>query len=279
MSRNFHRFVRYLESKDIPYYGVEISLDDLYESVGMPTFIKIKASISNVLFQKECAINLAEKQIPEKYTKIAWIDHDVFFHNDNWYDEASEMLNRYKIVQLFSRCIDTDEYGRNETINVSFMKNAVNSSFRFDKSNYNFGLFGMAWAAQRDLWSYGGLYPYCFLGGGDGLFDMAIFDLDGEERLQFIHYSRLHKNRNEYISWKNNIAKFASKNDAYYLDNRIYHEWHGDRDNRKYRTRYDLAKNFTLDNVLINKDGILETNNIDEFQKEKFFKYFLERTK
>jgi hypothetical protein len=278
MARNFNRFIRYLESKEIPYYGVELSMDDIYESTGLDTFKRIQVSIDNVLFQKEACINMVVRDIPEEYTKIAWIDHDVFFQNDGWYESASQSLEQYKIVQLFSRCFDTNQYGRISEFHKSFMKNIFNNYLQIKNPNFNFGLFGMAWAARRDLWNYGGLYPYCFLGGGDGLFDMTLFDLDREDRLQPIEYTRIHKHRNEYISWKDTIVKFASKQESNYLDDRIYHEWHGERETRKYRTRYELAKNLTLDNFFINDQGLLQTRNVDKSQHDAFLGYFLERS-
>jgi hypothetical protein len=47
-------------------------------------------------------------EIPETYTKIAFIDPDIIFAEPDWYNMLSELLNTHDVVQCFDtiRCLD-----------------------------------------------------------------------------------------------------------------------------------------------------------------------------
>jgi len=118
---NLNGFLRQMDAVDIPVYGAEASLDGNFVTKDNKNWVHLKAEDNNICWQKEALLNLAETIVPEKYTKIAWIDHDLNFTNLNWYDEASEALDKHKLIQLFEQCYLTDIKGNIERHAYAFL--------------------------------------------------------------------------------------------------------------------------------------------------------------
>lgn len=276
LSRNLHRFLRYIKSKNIPLYGIELSLSDSFETKDIDSIRKIKVSEKNIFFQKEACINSCISYIPEKYNKIAWIDHDIFFSNDDWYDQTSIALNSAKLVQMYNKVSITDEYGKIKEVRQSFMNNLIHRAFISHNNLQVNGSVGYAWAARREMWKHGGLYPYCFLGGGDNMFVHSIFDTPKTDRIRDIVNSKIHEDSHQYINWKTAIKNYIL-NDVAYINGIIYHEWHGNFEHRKYKTRYSSVPELTLKDIYINSQGILELANNNTYNTELILKYFRDR--
>jgi len=251
--RNLHRFIMQMKIDNIPLYGVELSLTEKFETAGMDGWKQIKVDKENIFFQKEACINLAEKIVPSKYTKIAWIDHDLHFTNKNWYSDASKKLDEYKVVQLFSHGIKTDRYGKQTTKSPGAIFSYINapkkSKLDWIMSAGDIGYPGGALAARRELWQYGGLYPYRVMGGGDTAFIMAM--LKPKMGLQT---NELFTERHN--TWKKQILEYVGGSVSY-IDGEFIHEWHGDVVNRKYVDRYSIIKQLNTKNIELNEHGIV----------------------
>ena len=270
-SRNLHRFLRQMKIDEIPVYGVELSLTGQFTTHEDPNWIHIKVSKENVCFQKEACLNLVEKIVPEKYTKIAWIDCDFVFTNKNWYKDASEKLDRYKLVQLFSYYIAGNERG--EIIRES---KSLMFSGGPKKNHTHGGPPGCAWAAKRTLWTESmGLYPYAILGGGDSLFICTIFSTLNVDTIPAYKYS---KDTKKYEKWKSSIQKYANKNDVSYIDGEIIHDWHGDMKSRNYDGRYEIIKKLDFENsIQMDDNGIVRIVDVDESVHDDILNYFKTR--
>ncbi len=59
----------------------------------------------DVMWQKERLLNLTIDRVPDRYTKIAWVDADVLFTNPSWIVEASERLDEVPVIQPFSHAV------------------------------------------------------------------------------------------------------------------------------------------------------------------------------
>ena len=69
--RNLHRFIRYIESQNIPLYGIELSLTNEFETTGIEGWTQIRVGWQNICFQKEALINkLVNEIVPKSYSKI-----------------------------------------------------------------------------------------------------------------------------------------------------------------------------------------------------------------
>lgn len=262
--RNLNRFINQMQLNDIPLFGVELSLTGKFETAGIEGWKQIDVEKENIFFQKEACINLAvEKLVPEKYKKIAWLDSDLYFTNKNWYTDASNKLEEYKVIQLYSHGIKTDRYGRfvSKEPGAIFSYTNVPQEQRRDwiLNAGDIGYPGGAMAARRELWEHGGLYPYRIMGGGDTAFIMAMLKhkIGWPTNELFIERHNI---------WKRKILNYVSENVSY-IDGDFIHEWHGDSEHRRYADRYSILKNVSVVNVELNEDGIVHNygnRNINE---------------
>lgn len=275
-TRNFHRFLRNMEMSEIPVYGLELSLTDSFETTGMKNWKQIKVSEKNVCFQKEACLNLVEKQVPQFYKKIAWVDCDLIFTNKNWYEETSKKLDTYKLVQMYSHGINTDKYGRikNKFPGLMYMYDKVSAETWFKHSGYP----GGAWGTRRDLWKNGGLYPYAIMGGGDTVFIYSIHDHNfSREMYDYLGISGQNV-LDTFSSWRHSVSSYIG-NSISYIDNEFIHEWHGDKKNRNYTDRHKILKKINIKkHVKLNDIGLIEISNSSyENIYNDIYEYFLNR--
>jgi hypothetical protein len=269
-TRNLHRFIRQLGIQNIPVYGVELSLTGKFETAGMKNWTNITVTKENICFQKEACINITVKTIPMEITKIAWIDHDFMFSNLNWYEDASAALEKFKAIHLFSNYIGTDQFGRSRPPVSSIIKRGVSST--------SSGARGCAWAARREMWNYGGLYPFSFLGGGDTLFIYTIWKIFTTDKFKYLTGMLENVNFKPYVDWEKSITGYITPDDVGNLDGEIIHEWHGDPTNRRYGDRYDIIKGMDFDKTLsLDSDGLVRIDNMPDSFYDSVMKYFMER--
>jgi len=282
---NLNRFLRYMESQQIPVYGVEVSLSDNFTTEGNDNWLRIKGNQYNVLFQKECLLNLAEKMVPDKYTKIAWFDHDVFLDNNSWYDEVSFKLDHNRICQVFETCYWTTEVG---TIGKE-----LPAMCKFPPSEERWtGHPGFGIAAQRSMWQpeIGGLYPYCPLGHGDTTFMYSVFDVPVSIHTQIGIGLNNCPDFAPYHKWNTNISDWAAGKTigsgegkgapklVTYAQGNCFHEWHGDIFNRSYVDRAFLMTWYNPEkHIFINEKGILELQDVPQTWLKMIQKYFFDR--
>jgi hypothetical protein len=262
-TRNFNRFLRQMDILGYPVYGVELSLNDRFETTGRVGWKQIRVDKKNICFQKEACINLAEKFVPKKYKKIAWIDPDFSFTNPNWYNDTSKKLDTLKLVQMYDKGIGTDRFGRIDRIHPGLM--SMHGKVPMVDWYHHPGHPGGAWGANRNLWKWGGLYPYAIMGGGDTVFIYTIFGFD----FSGASYEHLNIGENstflEYINWKKKIMSYIKPEDVSYISGSFIHEWHGDRDNRGYNTRHKILERIDLNtNVILNNNRIIELRGISK---------------
>lgn len=272
-TRNLHRFIRQMRIQEIPVYGIELSLDEKFETTGMNNWKHITVTKENICFQKEACINIVVNTLPDNITKIAWIDHDLMFANQRWYTDASEKLETFKVVHLFSEYTFTEKFGRKQDWSFS----VVRSNALPRKAPNPMGARGCAWAARRELWNNGGLYPFCFLGGGDSLFVSVI--LNFFETIDKHVVGLTHNEKFElFLQWKQKINNYIKPEDVSFINGEIIHEWHGDKDDRQYKSRYDLMYNLDISKILsLDQNGLIRINDSSNTICDKILNYFQSR--
>lgn len=250
-------YLKFREKINRPLITVELSFDGDFD---IPDAIHISGSDNNIMWQKERLLNIALHHSNSE--NFAYIDCDVFFDDDNWYDRAIEKLKDYHVVRLF----DSTTYMNNKME----VHNVIKDIPPHVKMN------GIAWAYRRDILSCG-LYDKCIAGQGDSLIYCAL----GDEwsNLAFSHLltkTMPVKLLEDFLKWsaytcRNNI-KVCS------IENNCFHYFHGHPNNRKY---YEVSKMLSDHNfdpnrdIFINDDGIYEWSNRDI--NDKMIKYFYDR--
>lgn len=198
------------------------------------------------IFQKEVLFNQFVKSLPGHYDKIALFDSDLWFTRADWAEQIERNLQSADIIQPFDQCHWLDRAGR-----IVMTRKSNTQTYTYP--HYPDFHPGFAWAMRREIFDrMGGLFDYNIVGGGDGTLCWSLLGNPSnipngkhspECLLQAIIEYRL---RIQRLNVRIGHAPGA-----------IIHRWHGDRKNRRYRTRHLLLKQhgFQLRDVAL--DGLV----------------------
>jgi hypothetical protein len=258
---NYLYVVEKLKMANIPFYTIE-----MYEETP-ELFDAIHVKTDFILFQKERLCYILEKHIPDTYTKLLFIDSDLIFENPNWYNEISDKLDRYDIVQPFSKGIWLDiTYKKivKERIPMVFYKKLGLITNEGGIGGYH---PGFAWGFKRDWYRKVGFFNYGILGCGDTL-SSTVF-------LNYTHYTPVYYIQPAYEEYKKLVK--SNKPTVCYVNGNIYHLWHGDSKNRQYSTRREIFNNIKdiRDIITVDKTGLFKLKT-DKYKKS-IRKYFMNR--
>lgn len=260
---NYTLFIDSLEKSNINYLVIECVFND--QPFTLPDSSNIlKVRSKSILWQKERLLNVAANSLPPSCTKIAWIDCDIFFENENWAVEASKLLDSYKVIQPFDSVIRLPKGAfsyegagdRWESFASVYHKNPN----QLPVSDFTLhGHTGFAWAIRRDIVSNHGLYDSCISGSADHLMAHAftgdfysgcIDQLLGQNDFTVKHFHE----------WARAVYSNVS-GEISYVPGTLLHLWHGDMINRQYLKRSQELARFEFnpyEDILINLEGCWE---------------------
>jgi hypothetical protein len=228
--QNLHRFLRQMAAQNVPVYGVEALLSGQpAQTVGIPGWKQVIVSRHGMMFQKEALLNAAEKLVPSCYSKLAWIDADVWFENSHWFTLTSAMLDVAAVVQPFSHAIWTDREGKTQ-----YSLPGAASRMSSDPTQ---GHPGFAMAARRSFFREHGLYDMAITGQGD----IHFFCAASGSHLRSSDVRGIGRNTDPFYRWKNRVREWVMTNGGIIAatPGTVVHEWHGDRTARNYVNRHD----------------------------------------
>lgn len=97
---NLDLFHARLERQGVHYTIVERTFEGSeFQSPADWRFLRIR--VGDVMWQKERLLNCALETVPASVSKIAWLDSDVIFEDDDWHHKASTTHNHFSIVQPY----------------------------------------------------------------------------------------------------------------------------------------------------------------------------------
>ena len=179
---NFRKFYRSVRDQGIELHAVEIAFGDAtFDLSDLPGVLQVRTQ--DVMWQLERMINHTITGLAERFTKVVWLDTDVFFENPNWFQETSEALDQKLVVQPFREAVWLDAEGgelRRMPGMVSGMKNSAQLAENPAKMHP-----GFAWGSRRELISKHGLPDFCILGGADRVFANAIYDVEWAREMSY----------------------------------------------------------------------------------------------
>lgn len=222
---------------------------------------------SSYLFQKENLLRILETKIPEKYTKLLFLDADIIFENPDWYNMLSAILDTNDIVH----CFETAKwlhitYKRVNKTAQSYV-NADDKNTLLSSPGKIMYHSGFGWAFTRLWYNKAGFIDEAVLGSGDLLFCYGLYDkrYRGSQNLSF-YESVIQR-------WYTTIGDPTIT----FLPVTIYHLFHGDLKNRQYESRNEIVKNIKdISDILIkNKDGVFELTN--QSYNKQLYDYFKNR--
>jgi len=223
--------------------------------------IQLRTGKNNIFWQRERLLNIGLEHLPKDCDKIAWVDCDIIFANNNWVKETSDLLNKYKIIQPFSISVKVSKNKKPWEIKLDKIEfGALENQKRYsvgykfqEKGNYNGGRPGMAWAARKEIFEDIGFYDKLILGSGD-ISNISAF-CNHKEIIS--HFPE--KILDDMKSWKDEIYKRVRKSISY-TPGILFHLWHGDVKDRKYKERHLLLKKYSFnpkEDIKKNEDGVL----------------------
>lgn len=258
--RNYHVFRQHLNT---PLLTVEWSPEGDFDLKNEDADILIQISGGDILWQKECLLNIAtEHAVSLDVDYAAYLDCDIVFQSSRWFEDVEFALNKYDFVQCYDGVrylpkMDLGAFDRNALKSIypeavldpivkkirggmGFYKNskpAADTSFIAITGNP-----GMAVAIRLGVHPDWKFYDRNLVGGGDGLL-MAGMTGYLEEYLEKQGYPAAHRMyARKWVS--DNICGQLSVG---FADNQLYHLWHGNLASRQYLKRHEILARHNYD--------------------------------
>jgi hypothetical protein len=201
------------------------------------------------ILHKENVLNVLMSRLPSDWKYVAWIDADVAFARPDWAQETLQLLQHYKILQMFSHSQDVGpDY---EPVGNSFGYVSRMLELSIDEQhdvkpqcypyypyygagkNFKFWHPGYCWAARRTaINQLGGLVDWAMEGSADYYMAMALF---GQlKNLSLMNVPEASKPL--YYEWERRARRHIRRNVGM-MPGLVLHYWHGKKENRQYITR------------------------------------------
>lgn len=231
------------EREGFPVFTMELVYEG--ESPEIPDAFHVKSK--SIMFHKENLYRLLVQKIPRHYTKLAFLDSDVYFKSSSWYQETSTLLDTHTIVQPFETATWLDlTYTKNITVKKTILL--------MDPRQWSLAYHpGFAWCIQRHWYESKGFFDYAVSGGGDTLSVAAWLHLDLPNRKPMVAKLLM----SSYDDYKKTIQDISV---TFLQGSEIFHLFHGSLQNRQYVTRHRMLnvegeiKTLTF----TNEEGVLE---------------------
>lgn len=246
--QNFLLVWNSLKRSHIPCFVLELCFGNQVPIISGSTVV-VRAD--TVTFQKENLCRILERHVPDTYTKLLFMDADIFFQDPGWYSTTSTMLDVHDVVQPFKRARWLDlTYTRVIKRSLSVV---MNSSKSYDARKYH---PGFAWGFRREWYREFGFFDHSVIGGGDACSVLAWKGFSMDRVPPALRPAHL-EFRDTLLQTKYSIG---------HTQDTVYHLWHGYRENRGYTTRQAILEDVEdiRDIIKKNKDGVYE---IPEFSE------------
>jgi hypothetical protein len=188
----------------------------------------------SVLWQKERLLNVLLSLLPDKYTKIAWIDADILFSNPNWIPDTCDALDDSPVVQPFVEAVCLPRRS-GEIVDESAALVSFAYLYKLDPDGvlgptyWNHGHTGYAWAGRRDWMERYGLYDACLSGTGDHLMAHGFV---GDWQPECLGIGKEAAYRH-FTSWSQQVYP-SVRSRVGVIDGSAFSLWHGPESERGY---------------------------------------------
>lgn len=282
---NYHIFRQLLK---LPLVTVELAYADFQLGPG-DADILVQVRGRDVLWQKERLLNVALQAVPPSCRKIAWLDCDVVFGQEDWAHRASAVLESVTMVQLLSHLFEfapeatreaVDRFGQTRFMAFSFAhvrRDGSRPEQLVPLKSQHEGTPGLAWAARRELLEQHGLYDAGILGSGDHAIAYAAA---GEFQPAIDAWCMNDRQRQHYLDWAVPFSKTVGGNIGL-VPGDIYHLWHGSVRDRGYRRRHIGLMPFQFDpylDIALDKDSCWRWNSKKRAMHDYVRRYFESRS-
>ena len=262
--RNYWMFREDLEKRDVNLRTIELSFTGRFE---IEDAVHVNGTPKHIMWQKERLLNLLIEQLPPEYDKVAWLDGDLLFNNENWFEDTEKALDEYPLVQMFEVGTATDA----KLDPVASMPGIAAAGLTAKSARP-----GFAWAARREtLEKCNGLLDTHIMGGGDNMMYYAAMGMFSTFMLTRTNVEW----RRAYLKW---AAKFYREihGNVGHIPGEVIHLYHGTYADRQYVERWMILSrnNYNPEtDIRINENGIWEWASDKPDLHESVAEYFEER--
>lgn len=251
---NYQAFRRQIS---IPVIAVELSFDGEFALKNGDADVLIQLSGSSILWQKERLLNLALAAIPRSCRNVAWLDCDIIFADDDWTDRAIEALEQYDLVHLFHERYDLPSDVQGSDLpswhgvptaysvvhRIASGKAGPEDLFLANAPLERQSTAGLAWASPRAVLERHGLYDGCILGTGDrAILCAALGKFAYGQRATLMNA----RQAEHYLRWARPYHDTV-RGRVGCIEGRLFHLWHGKREDRRYEERQRGLEAFNFD--------------------------------
>lgn len=263
-------YIQFRKKLNHPIVTVELAFGD------QPFFIKdsiqIRGTDQNIMWQKERLLNIALESLNPKIDKVAWLDADIIFENENWFLETEKKLDKHKIVQPFEYVYERTTQAEPVNDGISFGKYMEDHDVT-ESWPQPWPRVGIAWAAQRSVLKKG-FFDRHVLGASDTYQLLSWLHLWDHEMI-----GRLNPYlRKEFLLWAWDSATAVNK-DISYIKGNIQHLPHGTLANRKYYERDKILVEQEFDpsiDITLDSNSIYRWNDGNKKDLQKRVKEYFE---
>lgn len=257
--KNLDTVLNDLRSSGIPVYLIELVYG---EEKSLSTKPNLVLKSNSYMFHKENLFNCIEKHIPEKYSKLIFLDSDIRFSSREWLDESSRQLDVSDVIQPMEWCMWSNEHAK---ISVALQINrGGNISLEYCHPGFAIGV-------KREWFKkVGGFFEKAVLGTGDACFWHSIdisLNKKGLSENNISKYFKKYNLKNYMDKIKKNTPRVGYTKGCF-----AGHMPHGEKSNRQYEERINYVNKIE---IIKNKFGIYEW--VDEKDNKKMYEYFLKR--
>jgi hypothetical protein len=252
--RRLANYKVFRERLELPLVAVELSQNDRFELGPDDADVLIQLKCDDLLWQKERLLNIALHSLPSECETVAWLDCDVVFERASWAKRANALLDRFKIILPFSNFYELPRDGLPEDpdarrvtgySSVYAIERGIVSP-EVQRGNMRLTrhiVSGGCGLAHRAFLDRHGFYDACVMGSGNRAFMCATVGRFDDA----IHYLRMGTGWTEhYLAWaKPFFAEVSGR--VGYLDEGLFHLWHGELKDRKYSERHGLLSAIGFD--------------------------------
>jgi hypothetical protein len=288
--RRFQNFREFRRRLAVPLLAVELGYGGRFELGDGDADLLVRLPGRDVLWQKERLLNLALARLPDECTVVASLDCDVIFEREDWGPAACALLERFPVVQLFSRLHHLRrEWARGDTLGAAadFTQEAAASAVgRGADPVLTLGsttgrrpgvaVNGFAWAYRREVLARHGFYDACIVGGADTAMICAAFGRPGTA----VDVHVMNPAQEElYREWASPFHRSVA-GQVGCLQGDVFHLWHGRLEDRRARQRHLDLTPFGFDprrDIALDTPGCWRWNSIKPALHAYVREYFAAR--
>ena len=240
----------------VPLAAVELSFDGAFALRPGDADALLQIHGGDVMWQKERLLNLALGLLPESCDRVAWLDCDVVFAEDDWAAQASHALDEMLFLHLFRARADLSRDGRPHPGTPEFAAAVPSMVHQIlvegvpaedllvpHPRQHRAASNGLAWASRRHVLERHGLYDACIWGSADrAMLCAAMGEFEYGTRALLMN----ERQREHFLAWARPFHETV-RGRVGCIPGVAFHLWHGEVADRQYGTREQRLQPFGFD--------------------------------